>query len=359
MNESYLLHNETAKGLYFDYAKDLPIIALCSREKPDNKIYSNITEAFLFNDFYKLDAMRHCGIEEKYITGNASDYEKFKAFCSVLPKFAGHPLYLLSHIELIRHFDCHLEINENNRDRIWNEVNTKILSDSISEELLIGKFNIEHHYSLIISWMDELYRNEMITDLASLETTLIGYVNEANGKGCRIALYNAFTDFIKPNPYAANEIVKRIKSKDLSVELEDCNLLDMQIARTLGKTYKNLGWTWLLTGKYIDEDAIEYLLNSDALPKIKNHIEFELGESEEYLELQLRGYAMKYPLGQLICTVNAADNCLCYAQNDYFRRILCNIIGKWVENGEYTSDEKTLKNLIEDILYNNLKKAIS
>ena len=71
------------------------------------------------------------------------------------------------------------------------------------------------------------------------------------------------------------------------------------------------------------------------------------------------GYASKYPIGNLICAINTADNLLSYARNDYFRRVVCNIIGKWVENGEYTSDEKTLKKLIEDILYNNLKEAIS
>ena len=100
MNENYLLHNETAKKLYFEYAKDLPIISLCSQNEPSNKVYNNVAEAFLLNDSYKLDAMRDCGIDEKFITGDASDYEKFKAFCSILPKFAGHPIYLLSHIEL-------------------------------------------------------------------------------------------------------------------------------------------------------------------------------------------------------------------------------------------------------------------
>lgn len=361
MNENYLLHNEFAKKLYFQYAKDLPIIILCAQSKPTEKIYNNITEAFLLNDFYKLDAMRHCGVDEKYITGNASDYEKFKAFCSILPKFSGHPLYLLSHIELSKYFACNLEICETNCEQIWSDVNFKILSNTISEDLLLKSANIEHYYSSILSWMNELYTNDSITNLASLETQLINYVNQANENGCRIALYNAFANFIKPNPYTANEIVKMMKSKDNSVQydLEDCELLDMQIARTLGKAYKEFGWTWLLQGNNIDEDAIEYLNNNNALPKIKSYIEFEIGHSEEYLELQLRGYAMKHPIGNLICTVNNADNILCYARNDYFRRMLCNIIGKWVENGEYTSDENTLKNLIQDILYNNLKEAIS
>ncbi len=358
MNENYLLHNETAKKLYFEYAKKLPIIALCSQNEPSKKIYNNIIEAFVTNDYYKLNAMRDCGVNEKLITGDSSDYEKFKAFCSILPKFAGHPLYLLSHIELKKHFDCDLCICEDNCDLIWNEVNSKIISDMLCEDLLLKRANIEYYYSLTLSWMQELYSNDEITDLNSLEKTLIDYVNEANNNGCRIAEYNSFSDFIKPNPFLANEIVKRIKSKDPNVELEDCDLLDMQIARTLGIEYKKLGWRWLLSGSDIDEDALSYLESNNALPKTRNYIQYEIGQSEDYLELQLRGYAAKHPIGNVICTVNSADNCLCFARNDYFRRIFCNIIGKWVENGEYTSDEKTLKKLTEDILYNNLKEAI-
>ena len=359
MNDNYLLHSETAKKLYFEYAKDLPIIALCSQKEPSDRVYNNITEAFLTNDFYKLDAMRHCGVHEKYITGDASDYEKFKEFCSVLPRFAGHPIYLLSHIELRKHFDSTLEINEKNCDLIWNETNSLIISSNISEKSLLENFAIEHHYAISLSWTNELYSNDDLKDLSSLESFLLGYIQEADANGCRIILYNAFSNFVKPNPYLANEMVKRMKSKDMSYDLEDCELVDMQIARALGMEYKKLGWTWLLTGSSVDEDALEYLDKSCALPKTVSHIQFEIGESEDYLELQLRGYARKNPLGKVICTVNAADNCLCYARNDYFRRILCNVIAKLVDNGEYTNDENTLKKLIEDILYNNLKEAIT
>ena len=64
-------------------------------------------------------------------------------------------------------------------------------------------------------------------------------------------------------------------------------------------------------------------------------------------------------LGKYIFSPDIISSSTAFAHTDYMRRIICNIIGKWVENGEYTSDEKTLKKLIEDILYNNLKEAIS
>ncbi len=359
MNENYLLHNETAKKLYFEYAKDLPIISLCSQNEPSDKVYNNIAEAFLLNDFYKLAAMRDCAIDEKFITGDASDYEKFKMFCTILPKFAGHPIYLLSHIELKKHFDCDLCICEDNCDLIWNEVNDKISTDLISEKLLLEQNNIEYHYSLYFSWVEELYSNEDVVDLSTLENALINRIKYADKNGCRIAFYDAFFGFVKPNPYLANEIVKRMKANDSSIEIEDFDFLNMQIARTLGIEYKKLGWTCFFKGSNTDKDVLEYLESNNALPKTSNHIQFKIGQSEEYLELQLIGYASKHPIGDLICTVNIVDNLLSYIRNDYFRRVLCDIIGKWVENGEYTSDEKTLKKLIEDILYNNLKEAIS
>lgn len=359
MNDNYLLHNETAKKLYFEYANDLPIIALCSQSKPIEQGYNNITEAFLSNDIYKLNAMRDCGVDEKYITGDSSDYEKFKAFCLVLPKFVGHPLYILSHIELRKHFDCDLNICEDNCDLIWSEVNSKIIDCLLCDISILKLTNIEQHYSLTLSWLQELDINDRIIDLDSLENALLNYVEKANNNGCKIAEYNSFSDFIRPNPFVANEVVKKIKSKDLSYKTEDLDLLNMQVARTLGIEYKKLGWTWLLSGSHICEEALAYLEKNNALPKTKSYIQFEIGQNQQYLELQLREYASKHPLGSVICTINTADNCLCYARNDYLRRIICNIIGEWVENGEYTSDEKILKKLIEDILYNNLKEAIS
>lgn len=359
MNENYLLHNETAKKLYFEYAKDLPIIVLCSDYEPSNEVYNNITEAFLLSDCYKLYAMRDCGIDEKFLTGDASDYEKFKAFCCILPKFAGHPIYLLSHIELKKHFNCDLVICEDNCDVIWQEINKNINQNELNEEKLLIRTNVECFYSFKHSWFDELVTNEEIVDLYSLQNYLINKVESADEKGCKIAYCTTFTDFESPNPYIANKIVKILKPNNCCIDTMDYNLVDMQIARTLGIEYKKLGWTWLLEGSNIDKNVIEYLKDSNALPKIRSYIKFEIGNSEEDLKSQLIEYAKEYPLGHLICMINGGSNTLTYARNEYFRRILCNIIGAWVENGEYTSDEKTLKKLIEDILYNNLKEAIS
>ena len=45
-----------------------------------------------------------------------------------------------------------------------------------------------------------------------------------------------------------------------------------------------------------------------------------------------------------------------YARHEYFRRILCQMIGEWVENGEYPNDDEQLKSIVENIAYYNAKK---
>ncbi|HLS54287.1 MAG TPA: glucuronate isomerase, partial [Tissierellaceae bacterium] len=109
MDENFLLGNETAEKLYHEYAKDMPIFDyhchLSPKEIAEDKSYRNITEIWLGGDHYKWRAMRSNGIDEKYITGDASDYEKFKAWAGTLPYCLGNPLYHWSHMELQRYFN--------------------------------------------------------------------------------------------------------------------------------------------------------------------------------------------------------------------------------------------------------------
>src|SRR5690554_7197606 len=109
MGDNFLLTNKTAERLYHDYAKKMPILDyhchLDPREIAENKKYRNITELWLAGDHYKWRAMRANGIEEKYITGDASDKEKFMKWAETLPKCIGNPLFHWSHLELKRYFN--------------------------------------------------------------------------------------------------------------------------------------------------------------------------------------------------------------------------------------------------------------
>ena len=127
LSEDFLLKDEWAKKLYHSYAKKMPIIDyhchLDPKEIYENKNFENITEAWLGGDHYKWRLMRACGVPEEKITGNASDFEKFLAWCQTVPKIIGNPLYTWTHLELKRFSDIDLLVNEENAQEIWDQAN--------------------------------------------------------------------------------------------------------------------------------------------------------------------------------------------------------------------------------------------
>ena len=110
LHEDFLLDTETAKTLYHKYAENEPIFDyhnhLSPREMAEHRRFGNLTQLWLEGDHYKWRAMRACGVDEKFITGDASDYEKFEAWAAVLPKLIGNPLYHWTHLELSRSTSC-------------------------------------------------------------------------------------------------------------------------------------------------------------------------------------------------------------------------------------------------------------
>ena len=363
MNENYLLHNETAKRLYFEYARDLPIISLCSDVEVDDKIYNNVTEAFLTNDCYKLDAMRAYGVDEKYVTGDASDYEKFKEFCSVLPKFAGNPIYLLSHVELMNNYQCNLAICEDTCDEIWEFCNSKIIADSFSDQITMKRSDVSFVKAFYPFIFNEI-NDPSVNSLSDLESRLTDMISSQDSHGCKATVCCVIDKFIKPNPDQANQILLNLK-EGTSITPDEMCLLDMQIYRTLGSELRKRNWSLIWCKEdygaepYIDDEALDYLIRSNALPKSFDLVYIDNEEGEDDISERLAGFARKNILGKFIFLPDIISPTSAFARVDYTRRIICNIIGKWVEDGEYASDEKTLKRLIQDILYNNLKEAIS
>jgi glucuronate isomerase len=130
MGKEFLLDTETARQLYHTYAERLPIIDyhchVSPREIAENRRFSNITELWLGGDHYKWRAMRSCGIDEKYITGDASDYEKFRAFACCMPRLIGNPLYHWSHLELQRYFGYNGALSEKTCDEVWELTSARL-----------------------------------------------------------------------------------------------------------------------------------------------------------------------------------------------------------------------------------------
>lgn len=123
INDSFMLKSECAKKLY-EYVRELPIIDYHCHLSPaqiaENHRFKNAFELFLGGDHYKWRQLRTNGIEERYITGDADDYEKFKAFARTMPMLIGNPLYHWTHLELKRYFDIDETLSEDTCEEIWN-----------------------------------------------------------------------------------------------------------------------------------------------------------------------------------------------------------------------------------------------
>ena len=145
MDRDFLLSTDTARRL-FAACENEPIFDwhchLSPKEICENKTPSSIAELWLAGDHYKWRAMRGAGVPEKYITGDASPYEKFKAWAACMPLFIGNPLYHWTHLELQRYFGIYEPLSEKTADKIWEEANAKIAAGGFTPRELIKNSNV-------------------------------------------------------------------------------------------------------------------------------------------------------------------------------------------------------------------------
>ncbi|MEH0153116.1 glucuronate isomerase [Limibacter armeniacum] len=145
--ENFLLQNKTAEALYHEYAKSLPIIDyhchLPPNELAANKQFENLTQVWLYGDHYKWRAMRTYGIDEKYVTGQASDQEKFQMWAKTVPQTVRNPLFHWTHLELNRYFGIDEYLNEKSADSIYQACNEKLTSGDFSARALPVQMNVK------------------------------------------------------------------------------------------------------------------------------------------------------------------------------------------------------------------------
>ena len=461
MDEDFLLNTETAQVLFHNYAEKLPIIDyhchLSPKEIAEDVHYTNITEVWLYGDHYKWRAMRSCGIDEKYITGDASDFEKFKAYCSAMPKLIGNPLYHWSHLELQRYFDCDLVINEENCEEIWKIAAEKLAQPDMSAQQLITKSDVvllcttddpadslEYHKQLaesgfktkvlpafrpdkgmnierkgIAAYLKTLSDSTgvEIVDIDSLEKAYLVSLDRFDALGCKTADHGMDDGvvFTKPDKFHANEALKKaIASDGADVSYDEAVMFKSQMIRFFGCEYKKRGWVMQLhygvkrnpnsemfaklgpdsgfdtiNGNITAEKLIamlDYLKDNDGLPRTViysiNPIEnaaigtmcgtFCAGDGSgkptvtqgsawwfndnlDGMVAQMRSYANLSALGNFLGMLTDSRSFLSYPRHEYFRRILCRLIGEWVEEGMYPADIDALAQLVADISYNNTK----
>ena len=146
MDKNFLLSNDTAQKLYFTYAADTPVLDYHCHINPqeicEDRKFENITQVWLGGDHYKWRFMRSCGVDEHYITGDASDKEKFLKWAECLGKAIGNPLFHWSHLELQKYFGYHGVLNKTTAEEVWELCNKKLAEPSMSVRNLIKQSNV-------------------------------------------------------------------------------------------------------------------------------------------------------------------------------------------------------------------------
>ena len=147
MDKDFLLETETAKVLYHDHAAKMPICDfhnhLNVQEIYEDKVFNDIGEIWLGGDHYKWRQMRSNGVDEKYITGDATDREKFQKWAETLEKLIGNPLYHWSHLELKRYFGYEGYLNGETAEEVWNLCNEKLAQGDMTVRNIIKKSNVK------------------------------------------------------------------------------------------------------------------------------------------------------------------------------------------------------------------------
>ena len=276
MNENFLLKSELSRQIY-TAVKDLPIVDfhnhLPVKDIADNKVYSDFTELWITTDPYKHRAMRILGVNEYYITGQASNYDKFKKWSECVPMLVGNPLYDWVTMELKQVFDIDVPLNSVTCDTIWNKVNAMLRQPDYTTEKILKHFNIAHSapccsicddisfFAGSGNYAPSLRGDDILSPTPALIKKLTGIVgfeinstkdyltaiqqrlNDFHAVGCRFsdhALDDGFS-FVPNCAEAANQFTRAI-----SGEPYDKPVLQSYILVELASMYAALNWTMQL-----------------------------------------------------------------------------------------------------------------
>ncbi len=236
-DNNFLLATERVREVYGKFANELPNIDFISTINVDslaeNKRYTNITELFIDSNKKMRQAMRYAGVEEKYITGTASDFEKFKAFCAVMPDLLGNLVYMQRHFELKFYFDCDLKICPQNCEQIWNVTSDYLEEHDVCAMDLLRCANVESV--------------SIVTDALSS----ISAFEKIQGSGCEVKVYPVLSTrgIIEIEEDRFVTYIKELSALT-EIEIKDFYTLGLAISKIFDK-FEALGCSSLLIDSFV------------------------------------------------------------------------------------------------------------
>ena len=458
LDENFLLHSDTSRRLFHEVAASQPIIDYHNHLPPSeiasDHRWENIADLWLGHDHYKWRLLRANGIDEEFITGNASPREKFQVFAETVPYTLRNPMHHWVHMELQRYFNIHTLLTPDTADEIWEQTNAALAEPAFTARGLLEKFDVrvvgttddpadslDDHLAIAASgirtkvvptfrpdkafqvdrpdllnpWISRLEATSdiSITHLSDLLAALRKRHDDFHAAGARLSDHGLDRCPALPCSDAdATNIFDRARSGQ-AVSAEDKERFSFYLLLFTGRLDAARGWTKQLhlapvrntnsrmfakigpdagfdtMGDTPQGDALftflDALASEDSLPKMvlynmnprdnylfaaatgafqdstcPGKIQFGSGwwflDQKEGMEMQLNALSSVGLLSRFVGMLTDSRSFLSFPRHEYFRRILCNLIGNEAEKGELPDDFPTLSKLIADISFHNANR---
>lgn len=461
IHDDFLLHSETARRLYHDYAAGQPILDyhchLSPKDIADNRRFRNLYEIWLEGDHYKWRAMRADGVAERYCTGDEAPYEKFKMWARTVPHTLRNPLYHWTHLELKRYFGIEQLLDENTAAAAWERANALLASDELSAWGILKKFDVRalcttddptddlaHHRRIAASgigtrvypafrpdkslnahqpaafnaWVDRLAAaaDVHISSLGDFLAALRRRHDAFHQMGCRLSdhgLSFCYADF--PTERIAAGIFNKARAGKAATSGEQARFASF-LMLFFGRLDAEKGWTKQLhlgarrnnntrrmnelgpdtgfdsIGDWPQADALGAYLDrldqEQALPKailynlnpgdnyvlaamignfqdgeVAGKIQFGSGwwflDQKEGMQWQINALSNAGLLSRFVGMLTDSRSFMSYPRHEYFRRVLCNMLGCDIEKGELPGDEALVGSMVRDICFRNARQHLN
>jgi glucuronate isomerase len=460
LSEDFLLQTETAKALYHDFARDMPIIDyhchLPVQEIAEDRTFENLTQIWLNGDHYKWRAMRADGVSEKYITGDATDLEKFQAWAATVPKTLRNPLYLWTHLELKRCFGISdMLLSPDTAGEIFETGRQMLQTPAFSTREILKKMNVRvlcttddpvddlsHHRKLFEDqsfeikvlpafrpdkamavetpeafnpWVDQLEgaTDINIADFESFLAALQKRHDFFHRMGCRLSDHGLEQPFAED--FSAADIARIFEKVRSGQTVGQPEILQFKSAMMLELAGMDAEKNWVQQFhlgplRNVNSRALKtlgpdtgfdtmgdfemagplaaFLDRLDRANKLAKTIIYSINPGDYEMlaamignfqdgtvpgkmqfgaawwfndqrlgiEHQLNALSNSGLLSRFVGMLTDSRSFLSYPRHEYFRRILCNLLGKDVERGELPDDLELLGSMVRDICYYNAER---
>ncbi len=460
MHDDFLLESKAARELYHGYAAGMPIIDyhchLSPQDIAENRQFANLTQIWLYGDHYKWRAMRTCGVDERYVTGNASDWEKFQKWAETVPKTLRNPLYHWTHLELRRPFGITDRLlDAATAKSIWDDCNAKLAQPEFTTRGLLKQMNVRvvcttddpvdtlsfhkaikkdgtmqtkiipafrPDKAMAVENVDA-FRKYVVSLESAADMKITKYQDflEALRKrheffhrnGCRLSdhgletiyaeeytereIQGAFRLLLSRRPLTPTQILK-FKSamlfefavmdwekgwtqqfhlgalrnnnsrmmRTLGPDTGFDSIGDFEVGRPLAKFLdrldndNKLAKTILYNLNPRDNELFATMIGNFQDGTVPGKLQYGAAwwflDQADGMTKQIEALSNMGMLSQFVGMLTDSRSFLSYPRHEYFRRLLCNILGSEIEKGVLPKDMELVGGMVKDISYNNAKK---